>query len=113
MARGVDLPAKDSRTWAGTVLAALALQETAKFESTRQARRHITRAIERVARQPGNTPAISRTCYVHSAVPEAHLDGVTARTLPERTERRIGASVRRLSAEEGAVFGLLQQRRAA
>jgi DNA topoisomerase-1 len=107
---GDDFTAKDFRTWAGTVLAALALQETAKFESTRQARRNITQAIERVARQLGNTPSISRRCYVHPAVLEAYLDGMTVRTLQERTERRIGESVRGLSAEEGVVLGLLQQR---
>ncbi len=46
----------------------------------------------------------------HPAVPDAYLDGVTVRTLQERTERRIGESVRGLSAEEGVVLGLLQQR---
>ncbi len=43
-------------------------------------------------------------------MPDAYLDGVTVRTLQERTERRIGESVRGLSAEEGVVLGLLQQR---
>jgi DNA topoisomerase-1 len=99
---GEEFTAKDFRTWAGTVLAALALQEVATFESTREAKRNITRAIERVARQLGNTPAISRKCYVHPAVIDAYLDGVTVNALRESTERRIGESVRGLTRKWGA-----------
>jgi DNA topoisomerase-1 len=74
---GDDFTAKDFRTWAGTVLCALALAETGTFASGRQAKRNVTRAIERVAAQLGNTPAISRKCYVHPAVLEAYRAGVT------------------------------------
>ena len=36
------------------------------------------RAIEPVAEQLGNTPAVCRKCYVHPAVVEAYLDGSRA-----------------------------------
>jgi DNA topoisomerase-1 len=74
---GDDFTAKDFRTWAGTVLCALALAEVGVSASERQAKRNITRAIEQVATQLGNTPAISRKCYVHPAVLEAYQAGVT------------------------------------
>ncbi|MEX2145683.1 MAG: DNA topoisomerase IB [Candidatus Rokuibacteriota bacterium] len=107
---GEEFTAKDFRTWAGTVLAALALREVAAFESAAQARRHIARAIESVARQLGNTPTICRKCYVHPAVIESYLDGVTVAAFKRRTERRIGEAVSALAPEEALVLGLLQQR---
>src|SRR5207249_5113946 len=53
---GEEFTAKDFRTWAGTVLAALA--EVASFTTPREARRNITRAVESVASRLGNTLAI-------------------------------------------------------
>jgi len=72
---GEDYTAKDFRTWAGTVLAALALRETAEFASQTEARRNIVRAIESVAERLGNTPAVCRKCYVHPGVLGAYLGG--------------------------------------
>jgi DNA topoisomerase-1 len=107
---GEEFTAKDFRTWAGTVLAALALREVAAFRSVTHAKRNITRAIESVARQLGNTPTICRKCYVHPAVIDAYLDGVTVSALERRTERRIGEALSGLRPEEALVLGLLQQR---
>jgi DNA topoisomerase I len=44
-----DITAKDFRTWAGTVLAALALREYESFDSAAMAKRNIRAAIEKVA----------------------------------------------------------------
>ena len=46
---GEPFTAKDFRTWAGTVLASLALSEFEAFDSEAAAKRNITRAIEQVA----------------------------------------------------------------
>jgi DNA topoisomerase-1 len=62
-----DFTAKDFRTWAGTVLAACALRELPPARASRQANRHVVRAVESVAERLGNTPAICRRCYVHPA----------------------------------------------
>src|SRR5262249_60892110 len=62
---GADFTAKDFRTWAGTVLAARALDEVREFTSARDARRNIVRAVERVAARLGNTPALRRRSCVH------------------------------------------------
>ena len=107
---GEDFTAKDFRTWAGTVLAALALAEVREFATPREAKRNVVRAIDRVAARLGNTPAICRKSYVHPEVLQAYLDGVTIAALKTRTERAIGENLNGLDAEEGVVLGLLQQR---
>ncbi|BAR63438.1 DNA topoisomerase IB [Bradyrhizobium diazoefficiens] len=70
---GEDFSAKDFRTWAGTVLAALALSEFKKYDSQAEAKRNVVAAIESVSKQLGNTPAICRKCYVHPEVLDAYM----------------------------------------
>ena len=72
---GADFTAKDFRTWAGTVLAAVALGKLGASETKRQAKTNIKHAIGAVAEVLGNTPAICRQCYIHPAVLEAYLNG--------------------------------------
>lgn len=107
---GQDFTAKDFRTWAGTVLATLALQEFAEFASQAQAKKNVVQAIKTVAERLGNTPTICRKCYVHPAVLDAYLDGSMLRTLERRAEREMRESLSGLRAEEAAVLALLQQR---
>ena len=107
---GEDYTAKDFRTWSGTVLAALALQEFEKFDSDTQAKKNIVRAIESVAEKLGNTPSICRKCYVHPAVIEAYLDGAMLEALRIRTRQELVEDLHALSPEEAAVVALLQQR---
>ncbi|MBW8883357.1 MAG: DNA topoisomerase IB [Planctomycetia bacterium] len=107
---GLDITAKDFRTWAGTALAAQALQKCEDFDSQAAAKRNITRAIERVAQRLGNTKAICRKCYVHPAIFEAYMDRSLIKLLKRRTERELRTSLADLSSEEAAVLALLQQR---
>ncbi len=107
---GEDYTAKDFRTWSGTVLAALALQEFEKFDSETQAKKNIVRAIESVAEKLGNTPSVCRKCYVHPVVLDAYLDGTVLETLRERTEQELTEDLHSLQPEEAAVLAMLQQR---
>ena len=107
---GEDYTAKDFRTWSGTVLAALALQEFEKFDSEAQAKKNIVRAIESVAEKLGNTPSVCRKCYVHPVVLDAYLDGAVLEVLRERTEQELAEELHALQPEEAAVLALLQQR---
>lgn len=50
---GEEFTAKDFRTWAGTVLAALALREFKAFDSQAEAKRNIVRAIHSITRRSG------------------------------------------------------------
>ena len=70
-----DFTAKDFRTWAGTVLAGIALNAVGAFETKKQAKANIRDAISAVAEVLGNTAAICRKCYIHPAVVEAYLNG--------------------------------------
>jgi DNA topoisomerase I len=107
---GRDVTAKDFRTWAGTVLAALALQASGPVDSQALAKRKIKAAIEQVAEKLGNTVTICRKCYVHPAVVDSYLAG----DLVEEMQRRIDAAARRevpgLAPEESAVLSLLEAR---
>lgn len=107
---GEDYTAKDFRTWSGTLLAALALQEFEKFDSHAQAKKNIVRAIETVAEKLGNTPSICRKCYVHPAVLEAYLDGTILEALRARAEQELVDDLHALQPEEAAVLAMLQQR---
>src|SRR6058998_37897 len=70
-----DFTAKDFRTWAGTVLAAIALSAQGEFETKKQAKANVKTAICAVAELLGNTSAICRKCYVHPAIVKAYLSG--------------------------------------
>ncbi len=107
---GQDFTAKDFRTWAGTVLAARALQELEAVDSEAQAKRNVVQAVEAVAKQLGNTRSVCRKCYVHPAVIDSYLDGTMLDVLRGRAEEELRASLSRLEPEEAAVLALLQQR---
>jgi len=106
---GADFTAKDFRTWAGTVLAARALQEFEKFTSQTEAKRNLLQAVEAVARMLGNTPAICRRCYVHPVVLESYLDGTLVDQLRRQAEQKLVTGVKKLPPDEAAVLMLLQQ----
>lgn len=105
-----DFTAKDFRTWAGTVLAAMALRAIESFDSEAQAKKNIVQAIEEVAQRLGNTPSVCRKCYVHPAVLDAYLDGAMLEALKQRTEQEIADGLTGLKPEEAAVLAFLQQR---
>ncbi len=107
---GEEFTAKDFRTWAGTVLAARALQEFQTFDSQAQAKRNVVQAIEAVAKRLGNTKAVCRKCYVHPRVIDLYMDGSLLQTLKRRVKKELSQSLHGLPPEEAAVLALLQQR---
>src|SRR6476659_521589 len=107
---GEEFTAKDFRTWAGTVLAARALQEFQTFDSQAQAKRNVVQAIESVAKRLGNTKAVCRKCYIHPAVINLYMDGSLLQTLTRSVKRELTRSLHGLPAEEAAVLTLLQHR---
>ena len=107
---GKDITAKDFRTWAGTVLAAMALNEVESFDSAAQAKRNLRTAIEKVATRLGNTPTICRKCYVHPEVLNSYMDGNLVLELKVEGGERIAWHVQDLKPEEAAVLALLRGR---
>jgi DNA topoisomerase I len=107
---GEDFTAKDFRTWAGTVLAAIALRELEAFDSATRAKKNVVRAVESVAECLGNTPSVCRKCYVHPEIIGSYLDGTMLATLKQRAEQEVADTLGELRPEEAAVLGLLRQR---
>jgi DNA topoisomerase I len=75
---GLDISAKDFRTWGATVLAAVALAVSGDAPATPTGRkRAATRAVKEVAGYLGNTPAVARASYIDPRVLERFEEGRT------------------------------------
>ena len=107
---GREITAKDFRTWAGTVLAAMALREFEVFDSAAKAKKNVRAAIEAVSARLGNTPTICRKCYIHPEVLNCYLDGNVVSDLKEEVETELRQELSSLKPEEAAVLTLLQRR---
>jgi DNA topoisomerase I len=107
---GKNITAKDFRTWAGTVLAAMALNEIETLDSAAQAKRNLRAAIEKVAAKLGNTPTICRKCYVHPEVMNSYMEGNLVLELKSKAEGELRGDVQNLKPEEAAVLAVLRSR---
>jgi DNA topoisomerase-1 len=107
---GEEFTAKDFRTWAGTVLASIALNAQEAFATKKQAKSNVKTAIHAVAQVLGNTPAVCRKCYIHPAVLESYLDGALSNTLKQKTEETLVDKIEDLRSDEIAVLDFLRNR---
>jgi DNA topoisomerase I len=107
---GSDITAKDFRTWGGTVLAALALQEFESFDTQAMLKKNVRSAIERVASRLGNTPTICRKCYVHPEILASYGEGALLLEMKRRVEAELRDELASLRPEEAAVLGLIEAR---
>jgi DNA topoisomerase-1 len=77
-ATGLDISAKEFRTWGATVLAAVGLAVNQPAYLTKAARkRAIVRAVKEVAYYLGNTPTVARNSYIDPRVFDRYRDGQT------------------------------------
>lgn len=111
---GEEFTAKDFRTWAGTVLCALALtafEGGGDLLGSPQARNNITQAVKQVSERLGNTPAVCRKCYIHPVVLDSYLDGSLTAALTSTSDNRpTGDDGSGLSADEAAILSFLRER---
>jgi DNA topoisomerase-1 len=106
---GEAFSAKDFRTWAGTSIAALALEELGLGDDEKASQANVRQAVERVASKLGNTPSIAKASYIDPRVVESYLDG---RTL-EHFRQLIEAELEKeelTGPDERAVLELLRSR---
>ena len=102
-ATGKDVSAKDFRTWAATVLAAVALAVSEEAAATKTGRkRAITRAIKEVAHYLGNTPAVARASYIDPRVFDRYRDG-------EAIDYRLVAAAGERNGDATAIQGPLEK----
>ncbi len=107
---GRDITAKDFRTWAGTVLAAIALKDLEGLGGAAKANKRLRAAIATVAARLGNTPAICRKCYVHPEVLNAFAGGTLRRELSARSKTPLRGKRGDYAPEEVAVLAMLRSR---
>jgi DNA topoisomerase-1 len=110
---GQDFSAKDFRTWAGTVLCAVALRELDAESGATDAKHNVVQVVKQVSRQLGNTPAVCRACYIHPAVIESYLEADDAQPFSEALGRELEAAAERdarMSEDETAVLHFLRRR---
>ncbi|HZQ39180.1 MAG TPA: hypothetical protein VFA87_00250 [Rhizomicrobium sp.] len=84
---GRDISAKDFRTWAGTVKAAMGFRELNGAFTKRALRAVITA----VAEELGNTIAVCRKCYIHPGVLAGFETGSLKLKVPARGRDGLGA----------------------
>jgi DNA topoisomerase-1 len=107
---GIDITAKDFRTWTGTVLAALALAEFQSVDTQAAAKKNVRAAIETVSVRLGNTPAVCRKCYVHPEILNCYLDQQLVLEIEEEIEQELSSGPGQLRPDEVVVLALLQKR---
>jgi DNA topoisomerase I len=113
-ATGGPFTAKDYRTWAATLGAALLLCFGDHPGTQRACKRRMTAVLSEVAELLGHTPAVCRTSYVHPRILDDFVGGKLV-TLAERIERHVrtapAISVDALRAIEPAVAAYLRRSR--
>jgi DNA topoisomerase-1 len=82
-----EITAKDFRTWAGTVKAAMGLKDAAGSGN-----KVLGQVIADVAKKLGNTVAVCRKCYIHPALLEDFEKGSLRLRLPARARGGLTAA---------------------
>jgi DNA topoisomerase I len=109
---GIDVTAKDFRTWAGTLLAARQVGDDAAEAATsaptvREAKAATAAAVKAVAAELRNTPAVCRKCYIHPRVLQMWTDPDQATAW--RALRAKPPKIEGLEPEEAALTALLER----
>ena len=107
---GEESTAKDFRTWAGTLIAALKLAELGATEDLKAAEKNVVAVIDAVAERLGNTRAIARSSYVSPRVINHYMEGSVISYFSELTEEVIVAEQGGLTEGEKALLELLQRK---
>lgn len=107
---GDEFTAKDFRTWAGTLVAALKLTELGPVGEMKQVERNVLEAVDAVAERPGNTRDIARSSYISPRVIDHYLEGSVVAYYGERLEEVIAAEQGDLTEEEQALLELLRKK---
>ncbi|MGB3144213.1 MAG: DNA topoisomerase IB [Maribacter sp.] len=106
---GEDFSAKDFRTWAGTMIAAIALNELGAVEKMEQnvLDKNIKEAVNRVSERLGNTPSVARSSYIDPRVLDNYIEGRTL-TYFEKEISLLLKKVDNLSKDEIGVLCMLR-----
>ena len=106
---GEGFSAKDFRTWAGTLIASVSLDELGLADDPDAADKNVKEAVEKVAQKLGNTPTIARASYIDPRVIDGYMDGRTTSYFRRQVERHLKKTPD-LSLEEVGLLYLLKER---
>lgn len=108
---GEEFSAKDFRTWAGTMIAAIALDELGIVDQKDQKLldKNIREAVNRVSERLGNTPSVARSSYIDPRVIEDYTNGRTLKYF-EREINLLLKKAESLSKDEIGVLCMLRNR---
>ncbi len=105
---GEEFSAKDFRTWAGTMIAAMALDELGVVEEADQKvlDKNIKEAVARVSERLGNTPSVARSSYIDPRVIEEYENGKTLAYFEKEITKLLKKSQNLSKAELGVLIML-------
>jgi DNA topoisomerase-1 len=106
---GRDFTAKDFRTWAGTVSAAVELRRLGEADSQTDRKKNVVAAVKTTARSLGNTPAVCRKSYIHPAIIETYLAGSLLSMLNGSADKTSSNTSSRLRPDEAVVLSFLKR----
>lgn len=108
---GEEFSAKDFRTWSGTMIAAIALDELNADDEKDQKTmdKNIRTAVIQVSEKLGNTPAVARSSYIDPRVIDKYLDGKTLKYFRKEVNKLLKKN-ESLSQSEIGVLCLLKER---
>ena len=108
---GEEYSAKDFRTWSGTMIAAIALDELGAEEEIdqKQLNQNIRKAVVTVSEKLGNTPAVARSSYIDPRIIDQYLAGKTLHYFQKEVSRLLKKH-ENLSSNEIAVLCMLRSR---
>lgn len=108
---GEEFSAKDFRTWAGTMIAAIALDELGVVDKKDQKLldKNIKEAVNRVSERLGNTPSVARGSYIDPRVIDDYTQGRTLQYFEKEINKML-KKAENLSKEEIGVLYMLRNR---
>ncbi|MES2664328.1 MAG: DNA topoisomerase IB [Pseudomonadota bacterium] len=104
---GEEFSAKDFRTWAGTYIAAITLDELGICDNPKSSNKNICHAVRQVSKILGNTQAVARASYIDPRVFNHYSNGTIISSLKSKIKSVVKKSDM-TSPEEKAVLALIQ-----
>lgn len=106
---GEEFSAKDFRTWAGTLIAAVALDKmnTEEISDPKNREKNIRAAVEEVADRLGNTPAVAKSSYIDPRILAHYMDGRTIKNFKEKVKDLL-REMKNLTTTEACVLHMLE-----
>lgn len=101
---GEDVTAKDFRTWGGTMVAALTLNDLGMFETQNVMKKNVRTAVKTVAEHLRNTISVCKKYYIHPTVITSYEQAELVNHFQNTTERKHG-----LTTNETALITLLEK----